>query len=415
MSARGTTSVLAAAMCLTNAVKAGVWGFQPDVGVSADYNSNPALLTDVSSTAETHAALIVDGPTSYVGDGFRVSLTPSVRQSDSQGYSSLDSNYQHLTANGEFDTERSILKATFGIAQDSSLLHDYLLSGSAGVKRDSLLTDLDWDRQMSERLEVNTDLNYSRVRYATDSSLNPLVDYKYLNLTPNLSWAQSERGNLTFTASGGRYDSLNGLTTSKSLNAQVGFTQKLSEVWSTMASGGLSRAYNSVETGYCAPYVNQFGQIACTLVQATEKSQQSGTVFSVNLTRTTARWSWITTASRQLTPTGFAFLSRQDSYESKATYKRSERWTFSGDLHRVTYESPGVVGGSNALKATYLTLGANWLWTEHWTLSITASRVIESYMVPAQPQLDLGPYTQQVNNSGVALQVTRQFDFKSLQ
>src|SRR6202011_749171 len=121
--------LLAAAMAVASLSRAGVWGSQPVIGISGDYSSNPALL-NLPHTAESHAALLVDAPTSYNGDAFKFSVRPSFRLSDSQGYSSLDSNYVHLNTSGEFDTERSVFTAVGGAARDSSLYHDYLLSGS---------------------------------------------------------------------------------------------------------------------------------------------------------------------------------------------------------------------------------------------------------------------------------------------
>src|SRR5450432_1007905 len=126
---------LAAVMSIASLCEAGVWGTQPVLGVSGDYSSNPALL-DLPNTGETHAALLLDAPTTYIGNAFKLSILPSFRLSDSQGYSSLDSDYEHLSIRGEFDTDRSVFTAAGGIARDSSLYHDYLLSGSTGVRRD---------------------------------------------------------------------------------------------------------------------------------------------------------------------------------------------------------------------------------------------------------------------------------------
>src|SRR5580704_13073136 len=133
MNSRGSARIclLAAAMSIASVGKAGVWGTQPVLGVSGDYSSNPALL-DLPDTAETHAALLLDAPTTYVDNAFKVSFLPSFRLSNSRGYSSLDSDYEHLNVRGEFDTDLSVFTATGGVARDSSLYHDYLLSGSTG-------------------------------------------------------------------------------------------------------------------------------------------------------------------------------------------------------------------------------------------------------------------------------------------
>src|SRR5271168_1622872 len=95
--------LLAAAMSIARFSDAGVWGAQPVVGVAGDYSTNPALL-NLPNTEESHVALLVDAPTTYNGDAFKFSILPSFRLSDTQGYSSLDSDYEHLNVSGEFDT-----------------------------------------------------------------------------------------------------------------------------------------------------------------------------------------------------------------------------------------------------------------------------------------------------------------------
>jgi len=400
---RATILVLGAAVATASpAAKAGVWGSQPDVGIAADYNSNPALL-NLGNTAESHGALILDGPTSYVGDAFKFSVLPSFRLSNSQGYSSVDSDYEHLTTSVEFDTERDVVTTSAGLARDSSLYHDYLLSNSTGVRRDNFNGDFNWDRKLSERLEWDTDLNWSRVRY--DESDVPgaavLTDYKYTSISPSLSWAQSELGKLTATAAVGRYDSLDGKTQSRSANLQFGFTRQLSEIWSLTASGGYSRAENRADGETCDPVYLQFG--ICLPIPATIETNQNGEIFAVNLVRQTSLWYLNATASRQLLPSGFAFLSRQDSYELKGTYTATARLTLSGDVHRIDYEQPVTGGGTSDLKVTTESLSAAWLWSEHWTLTLSLNHVLESYGTPR-----IRP-----TNSGATLLLSRQFDWKS--
>jgi hypothetical protein len=400
---RATILVLGAAVATASpAAKAGVWGSQPDVGIAADYNSNPALL-NLGNTAESHGALILDGPTSYVGDAFKFSVLPSFRLSNSQGYSSVDSDYEHLTTSVEFDTERDVVTTSAGLARDSSLYHDYLLSNSTGVRRDNFNGDFNWDRKLSERLEWDTDLNWSRVRYDESDVAGAavLTDYKYTSISPSLSWAQSELGKLTATAAVGRYDSLDGKTQSRSANLQFGFTRQLSEIWSLTASGGYSRAENRADGETCDPVYLQFG--ICLPIPATIETNQNGEIFAVNLVRQTSLWYLNATASRQLLPSGFAFLSRQDSYELKGTYTATARLTLSGDVHRIDYEQPVTGGGTSDLKVTTESLSAAWLWSEHWTLTLSLNHVLESYGTPR-----IRP-----TNSGATLLLSRQFDWKS--
>jgi len=393
---------LAAAMFFASPTRAGVWGSQPVLGFSGDYSSNPALV-DLPNTAETHAALLLDAPTTYVGDAFKLSISPSFRLSNQRGYSTLDSDYEHLTAGAEFDTDRNTLTVSGTAARDSSLYHDYLLSGSTGVRRDTGIADLNWDRQLNERFEVDTDVNSTRVRYDDSAGLATLMDYKYLSLTPTLAWAESERTKLTVAAAVGRYNSLDGTTESSNANLQLGFVRTISQVWSISASAGYSRADNEIHSEEEVLEFTELGPIIAS-IPVTLRSTQIGSVYSFNLSRQTELLLLSAVASRQLVPTGFAFLSRQDNYEAKAAYTPSSRWIISGDLHRVNYQAPGVIGSID-LHTTNFQLSAAWQWTEHWTITMTATRVTERYDSPI-----IG-----ISASGASLELSHQFNWKSFQ
>src|ERR1700683_647863 len=103
-----TCLLLAAVMSLAEQSDAGVWITDPVLGLAADYSTNPGLLY-VDHSAETHEALLIDAPTSYHADNVTLSILPSFRISNDSGYSSLASDYEHLSVGGEIDSERSTL------------------------------------------------------------------------------------------------------------------------------------------------------------------------------------------------------------------------------------------------------------------------------------------------------------------
>src|ERR1700692_3469327 len=82
-------------MSFANPGNAGVWVTDPVLGLVAEYSTNPGLLA-VDHTAETHGAVLLDAPTAYRANAFSLTLQPSFRVSDSSGYSSLASDYEHL-------------------------------------------------------------------------------------------------------------------------------------------------------------------------------------------------------------------------------------------------------------------------------------------------------------------------------
>lgn len=369
-----------AEMLHSSAARAGVWGMDPVLGVVGDYATNPALL-GLPHTAETNGAFLLDAPTTYNGDAFAFSIMPSFRLGDSKGYSSLASDYEHLNAKAEFDSERGVLTATAGLTRDSSLYLNYLTNGSTGVRRDAASEDLNWDRLLTERLDFNTDVNSVRVKYGESLGAPTLVDYEYTSASPSLSWKTSEQNKLTALASVGRYRSLDGTTESRSANLQVGLIRQLNELWALTATAGYSRALNEFDSSQPELVFTGNG-VGIVLVPVKLTSSQNGSVYAVNVTRQGSRLVLNGSASRQLTPTGLAYLSRQVVYELKGSYSLSERWSLAADARYVNAQNPQLHTAPTDYAVKYISLTSSWRWTEQLTLSLSASRVTERVQSP---------------------------------
>lgn len=387
-----------AAMLRFSCAQAGVWGIDPLIGVVGDYSTNAQLL-EVAHTAESDAAVLLNAPTTYNGNGFELSVIPSFRFSNSTGYSAVTSNYERLNVKGEFDTERGVFTASAGIAQDSSLYYDYLTNGGTGVRRDSWTGDLNWDRSFTERLDLDTDVSVIHSRYGEGRGAPTLTDYKYTSIAPTLSWSSSERGRLTVMAGVGRYDSLDGTTSSRDANVQVGFVRQLSEIWSLTANVGYSRALNRFNGDEEILVLTPDGP-AIEIVPFSIESAQNGTVYSLNLGRKGERLSINATASRQLTPTGFDYLALLTAYELTADYAYSERLSFGGDMRYAKSVSPQQLGQNSESIPKFIGINVRWRWTERWTATISASYVTERY---APPPVN-------VSSSEVSITLSRQFD-----
>jgi len=389
---------LAAAIMQLNCARAGVWGMDPVIGVVGDYSTNAQLLA-VPHTAETDGALLLNAPTTYNGNGFEFFVTPSFRVSNSTGYSSVTSDYERLNVKAEFDTERSVLTAAAGVSRDSSLYYDYLIDGSTGVRRDSWTADLNWDRSLTERVDLDTDVSSTAVRYGQSTGTATLTDYKYTSISPKVSFNSSEREKFTAAVSVGRYNSLNGSSESRNANLQVGYVRQLTEIWSLTATAGYSRALNNLNLDEEFLEFSPEGPVI-VVVPITLESSQNGTVYSVNLSRQGERLSLNAIASRQLAPTGFSFLSLQKAFELTAYYAYSARWSFGVDARYVNSNNPQLQGATIVEIPKYLGTSANWRWTENWTVTIGASRVVEKYQ---PPQLNLA-------SSEVSITLSRSFN-----
>jgi hypothetical protein len=387
-----------AAMMRLSCAQAGVWGIDPLIGVVGDYSTNSQLL-DVPHTAQTEGAILLNAPTTYNGNGLELFVTPSFRISNSTGYSSVTSDYERLNVKGELDTDRDVLSAAAGVSRDSSLYYDYLTDGGTGVRRDLWTADLNWDRKLTERMEFDTDVGTTQVRYARGSGISTLTDYKYTSISPTLGWDSSERGRLTVEASVGRYDSLDGSTSSRNANLQAGFVRRLSEIWSLTSTAGYSRSLNRLDGDEEFVELTPNGPVLA-LVPFRLESAQSGTVYSLDLSRKGERLSLDATASRQLTPTGFEYLALVTAYELTTTYAYSERLSFSSDVRYMNSKAPQQQGPRIESTPRYVGISASWRWTERWTATIGASYVTERYTPPSV----------NVSSSEVSITLSRQFD-----
>jgi hypothetical protein len=398
-----------AAMLHSSGAAAGVWGVDPVLGLTGDYATNPALLP-VEHTDETNGALLLDVPATFNGDAWKLSLVPSFRLGDARGYSSVLSDYEHFTVKGEWDTERSTLTSSLGVARDSSLYADYLTNGTAGVRRDTATADVDWDRFLSERIEVNTDANSMRVRFGEAVGAQTLVDYQYSSITPTLALISAEKDRFTLSASVGRYDSLDGTTESRNGNLQLGFVRQLTEQWSLTATGGYSRALNRVDYEQQYLVLTPSGPVIESIPIKFE-SAQDGAIYSVDLAHQGKLLLLDAIASRQVIPSGFALLSRQNTLELKAAYTMTPRWSLDGDAQYKTSIDPLLQSQLIDRTITFFAFHANWKWTEHLTLTLGVSRLAERTASPSS----VINYFYNLASSEVSITLSKQFNRLSFQ
>jgi hypothetical protein len=351
------------------------WSTQPRIGVAAEYASNPELIASVARS-ETHAALFVDLP---------VSVIPRVRYGGATGYSAVTSNYYHLDASAQLTDEFGSLTCTGAQYRDSSLFYAGELSNGIGVRRDTSVADLNWQRAISERLQFQFDASTTRTLYAQNTASASLTNYRYSSLSPAFAYALNERDTLRVLGSVSRYKSLDSFTDSNSDNVQLGFDHQLNELWKLSTTAGYSKSTDQ--------YHYFFG---------TFESRQNGTVYSANLTRQSEVLTLTAGASRALLPTGYAFLSRQDTVNAFANYNYSERWTFGASATWQNVADPIVTGGATRRRFYDVDVSANWHWTEQWTLTLHVLKIGQQFA----PQLGKPP--DNPTSDGIRLEISRQ-------
>jgi hypothetical protein len=371
---------------LAGNASAGPWSIEPRLGASAEYDSNPGL-REPDPLSEDHVAALFDLPLRYDADDIAFSLRPSGRVSNSRGYSSLAANYFHVDTSAQVTDERGSASIQAELARDSSLYHAGGFVNGLGVRRDSAATSADWIRSMTERSQIQLDVSWTRVRYDQPPDATALVDYRYLSAGPTLAFALSERSTLKVLGSYGRYQSLDGITESTTENLQLGFERQFDELWSLSTSAGYSRSANS-QKYFFGPFF-----------LGTLSSDQNSGVYAATLTRQAERYSLSGGVSRALQPTGFAYLSRQDSITLSATYVRTERWDFGLSAGWQRARNPTLGGRETSVRYLSSQLTTNWHWTPQWIISMRLTRFTQEY----------GPPTVSAASSGISVEINRQF------
>jgi len=365
----------------TNKGFASPWSIEPHVGASSEYASNPELRA-VKPKSERHLAALFDVPVRYDGDDIQLELTPSGRYSDSSGYSSISSNYEHLDASAKHLSELGALTLQGKLARDSSLFDNGRASNGIGVRRDAASATVDWTRSVSERVQSDLQAGWFHTRYDQPPNATSLTDNRYVSLNPSLIYSANERTSFRILSGFGQYKSLDGFTESKSESLQLGFEREWTEIWSLSASAGASRSRNS--------YNFFFG---------TFQKNQNGATYSATLTRHGERITFKSSVSRALQPTGFAFLARQDRFSLDAAFQRSERLAF-GVAGAWQKEREPQFGGLESDQHYFSAqLTADWHYTPDWIFSLRASRYSRTY----------GPPSVSSASSGISLEFHRRF------
>jgi hypothetical protein len=186
---------------------------------------------------------------------------------------------------------------------------------------------------------------------------------------------------------------------SRSANLQAGFMRQFSEIWSVTATAGYSRALNRLD-GVEPELVFTANGLGVVDVPFRVESSQNGAVYMVNVSRQGTRLVLNAIASRQLTPTGFAYLSRQELIEAKASYALSARWSLAADARYSKAQNPQLQTVVTDITIRNLALTLGWRWTEQLTLSMSGSRVAEQIRSP----------NYNVASNELTITLSRQFD-----
>jgi hypothetical protein len=344
---------------------------ESSVGVTSEYNSNPALLASGASPAES-VAVLATLPATYTSDAQSFDLVPSLRLAETHGDEQLLTDYQYLDGDWHLHGERNSFSAAIGWHRDSTFYNVYenaVLHGRT-LPRLEDTANLAWQRALSELSNLQLSAAWNEVQFSSRSSFR-LNNYSYAQGSLQYDRSLSERWQWTSAVGVGRYDLSGRDSSNETRFVQTSVSSKLSERWSASAQVGYS-LLNSSSLGYlCCEIVPEAGGFSLQYVPVQQKSSGGTVNYALTAQRSSELLVWSLVASRSVQPSSLGALLTQDDVSLRANLTWSERMTLGATLHGSSISDTLQTAStlSNGRYADF-DLDASWLCTEHWTLAI---------------------------------------------
>jgi len=375
------TLVLGGAVALCSPVLGASIGSESSIGLAADGNSNPFLVTSDAKAAES-AAFLANVPITYTGDENTLDLIPRIRLAETHGDAQLLSNYQYLDADWRFINERNTLNASGGWHRDSTFYNVFengALNGHTSYRQEDL-ANLSYARQLNERDGFQLIGFYDSIRY--DAAVGQtLASYEYVQGAAEYDHQLGERWQASLTGGYGAFRLIQENYRSQQEFGQLGLNRSLTERWSLKAQLGYSWLQDRLVQPelICPVYYLYcyFGFVSYEHVQVTSRSTGSSPNGQLTLERHYERTTLDLAAARSVVPSGLGALVTQTDLKTTVNYQLSERWQLSTTLHGAALSNATAQSQIGNRRYANLDLSGNWQWTEHWLLQLSATGLVQ--------------------------------------
>ena len=364
-------------LALCGAALADTLSSESSVGLSSGYNSNPFLQPSGAQAAES-LAVLANLPATYTSDTQSLELEPRLRFAETHGAEALLSDYQYLDGVWRVNSERNTFTASADWHHDSTFYNAFENAVLLGrdLRRQEDIANLDWRRELTERSDLHLSGSWDKVNYS-ESVVTGLQSFSYGQALVQFDHALNERWKWTNTVGVGRYELIGQRYRSDDRFVQTGLTRALSERWSLTAQVGYSYLSTSAQ-GYicCKILLGPNGYILQPIPVTQNESRGSGS-FALTIERRMERLVMNLAISRAIQPSGLGALLTQDDVSLKASLQWSARLTLAATLHGSRLSDPLHQLDLGDRRYADFDLSATWLWTEHWTLQLQGSYILQ--------------------------------------
>jgi hypothetical protein len=342
--------------------EAAEWSVNPTARVSTDYSTNPRLRVD--GDAESIAA-VGDLSATLVRRSDRTlwSLTPRLYSERHPDDKLLDRDDEHLRGAFTYYSERSQWAATVNFAHDTTLTSELGLTGYTEDNRqhEGISATLGPTYQLSERTSAGFQMFWNDNHYR-DALFTGLVDYQYGALSLFSGHSLSDRSELSVSARAGElHVPVNPGADKQDASLTLGWRYKPWPLWTLNLSAGPSYAKSNV-------------------------ASDDGLVFQTDLQHQGERWTFTTSAGRDITPTGRGALTRRDQFSVAASHSLTERLSASLTLRAVRNQELLTQSGrrGEALEYGRVDVRLTWRMAQQWSLALGLGSVTQK--VESRPE-----------------------------
>lgn len=324
------------------------WLVNPSARVATDYSNNPRLRTQDyqgSAAAVGELSAFLRRRT----ERSEWSLKPRLYSERHPDEDLLDRDDRYLQAAFTHAFERLQWSATADFAQDTTLTSELGLTGFTEDNRrhEGFSIAAGPTFMLAERTSAGGQLYWSDNHYR-DAAFTGLVDYEYANVSAFASHAVSDRSQLRVSARAGDLRvPTNSRADKQDASLTLGWTYEPWLLWTLNVSAGPSYARSKV-------------------------GSDDGMVFLADLQRRGERWTFSTSAGRDVTPTGRGALTRRDQLTLAASRWLTERISASLTLRALRNQELLTQSGSAGQELDYgrVDLRVQWRIAERWSLAL---------------------------------------------
>jgi hypothetical protein len=353
---------------------------ESSVGLSSGYNSNPFLEPSGVQAAES-VAVLANLPATYTSDTQSLELEPRLRFAETHGAEALLSDYQYLDGVWRVNSERNTFTASADWHHDSTFYNEFENAALLGrdLRRLEDIANLDWRRDLTERSDLHLSGSWDKVNYSPNvaTTATGVENFSYGQALLEYDYALNDRWQWTNTLGDGRYELVGQSYRSDDRFVQTGLKRTLSERWSLTAQVGYSYLSASGQGSICCQIL--LGPHGYYLQPTPVSLNQSrgAANYTLSIERQSERVALDLALSRAIQPSGLGALLTQDDVSLKASLQWSARLTLAATLHGSRLSDPLHQLDLGDRRYADFDLSATWLWTEHWTLQLQGSYILQ--------------------------------------